>query len=75
MQFNKKCKFLSIETKTSKKGNIYNVCSIMVGAELVSLMADCQLPFEFGNDFLGVFDLNTKFNSLKIVGCEPILAK
>ncbi len=70
MIFDKKGKFLASERKISKKQNEYTVVSLLVGADSITVMADCKIDYEFGDDVLFTFDLNTKYNQLKVVNTQ-----
>ena len=39
----------------------------MCGVDFLSVMADCDSLPDFGQEVIVDFDLNTKYNSLKIV--------
>lgn len=73
MKFKKRAKFLAMENKTSKKtNNIYTVASVMVGTELLTVMSEVPILSEFGKEIDLEFELNLKYNQLKIVGVECI---
>ena len=73
MVFQKECRFLASERKVSKKGNEYNVVSLLCGTDNLSVMADCQVNgFEFGQILVTDFDLNVKYNQIKVVGLEMV---
>lgn len=69
MKFNVLGRFLGSEEKISQKGNKYNIVSFIQGTETISVMAneDLNLNFDFGQQFDGVLDYDTKFKNLRLV--------
>lgn len=73
MVFSKECRFLASERKTSKKGNEYNVVSLLCGTDNLSVMADCAVDrYEFGQVLDINFDLNMKYMQMKVVSMSMI---
>lgn len=71
MIFKATSRFLSAEKKTSKKtNNEYVLAALMVGTETVNLMSDVPIICVFGDEINVTFELNLKYNQLKILGYE-----
>lgn len=63
--------FLSKEVKQSKKtGNSYLSVLLMQGSETLTCLSEIDISADFGKPFTGIFELNTKYNNLKLVGVE-----
>ena len=70
MEFELECKFLGQEEKQSKKGNKYNVVSLMQGIDTLKLMSDFELDLEFGQDLIAIIDYNPTYNSMRLMGVK-----
>ena len=70
MEFELKCKFLGQEEKHSKKGNKYNVVSLVQGVDTLKLMSDFELDFEFGQDLIAIIDYNLTYKSMRLIGVK-----
>ena len=70
MEFELKCKFLGQEEKQSKKGNKYNVVSLVQGIDTLKLMSDFELDLEFGQDLIAIIDYNPTYNSMRLMGVK-----
>lgn len=70
MEFELECKFLGQEEKQSKKGNKYNVVSLVQGIDTLKLMSDFELDFEFGQDLIAIIDYNPTYNSMRLMGVK-----
>lgn len=70
MEIELKCKFLGQEEKQSKKGNKYNVVSLMQGIDTLKLMSDIELNFEFGQDLIAIIDYNLTYKSMRLIGVK-----
>lgn len=70
MIFHCNCRFLSKEDRVSKKGNKYCVVTIMEGVETLTVMSDVDITADFGKEFTAVFDYDTKFKNLRLIGAN-----
>ena len=70
MLFELECKFLGQEEKQSKKGNKYNVVSLVQGIDTLKLMSDIELNFEFGQDLIAIIDYNLTYKSMRLIGVK-----
>lgn len=73
MQMVSKLKFLSIENKTSKKGNNYLVLTAIQGSDVLSVMLGekAEVPdLKFGDEFVAILDFNPKYKSMKFLGVQ-----
>jgi len=70
MIFELKCKFLAQEEKQTKKGNEYNVVSLMQGVDTLKLVSDIELDFEFGQDFIAIIEYNLTYKSMRLIGVK-----
>lgn len=70
MVFELTCKFLGQEEKQSKKGNKYNVVSLVQGVDTLKLMSDFELDFEFGQDLVAIIDYNSTYNTMRLIGVK-----
>lgn len=59
--------FLGEETKTSKKGNIYNVLTLMQGVDTLTVMSDIKLNATFGDNVNALLDYEPKYKNLKLI--------
>lgn len=64
------CKFLGKEVRTSKKGNQYNVVTVLQGVDTLQLMSDIDISGEFGKDFMALLDYDVRYKNLKLVGVD-----
>lgn len=70
MIFESKVKFLNMEEKVSKKGNKYNVVTIMQNSDVLSMMSDVEVKLDFGRDFVAILDYNVQFKNIRIIGVK-----
>ena len=70
MEFELTCKFLGQEEKQSKKGNKYNVVSLMQGVDVLKVMSDFELDFEFGQDLIAIIDYNLTYKNMRLMGVK-----
>lgn len=59
--------FLGEETKTSKKGNIYNVVTLIQGVDTLTVMSDIKLMATFGDKVNALLDYEPKYKNLKLI--------
>lgn len=64
------CKFLGKESRTSKKGNQYNVVTVLQGVDTLTLMADVDINATFGTEFVALLDYDIRYKNLKLIGAE-----
>ena len=70
MEFELECKFLGQEEKQSKKGNKYNIVSLLQGVDTLKVMSDFELDFEFGQDLIAVIDYNLTYKTMRLIGVK-----
>ena len=70
MNFECKCKFLSKEIKTSKKGNQYLVVTIIQGSSVLTLMSDVDINLDFGRDFIAQLTYDVNYKNIRLTGLK-----
>ena len=70
MEFELECKFLGQEEKQSKKGNKYNIVSLLQGVDTLKVMSDFELDYEFGQDLIAIIDYNLTYKNMRLMGVK-----
>lgn len=70
MNFECRCKFLSKELKTSKKGNQYLVVTIMQNSSVLTIISDVDINLDFGKDCIVVLNYDVNYKNIRLIGIK-----
>ena len=70
MIFKKEVIFGNCVNKVSKKGTNYKMVTLFDGDDTIQCMSDVLINSPIGKKFIAIFELNTKYNNLKVVGVD-----